>query len=123
MKTINYKLKSIPEYKGIPVPEETALQAQKFLDFILGTKQPASLAHGIIEYEYFVRPSIVENALHIVNLRDSCEVEEITKLSWQDKVYLETCLYIHKYNGDLNLKERPEFLNKIFDALKEVCEI
>jgi hypothetical protein len=122
MTNVEYTIKSLPG-KYVYIPEETALEAQKFLNFVLETKQPASLVSRVMDFTCLVRTSIADNAVHIVNMRDSGEVKNIDKLALQDKLYLETCLFIHQYNGDLNLKERPAFLNPIIDALKEVCEI
>jgi hypothetical protein len=120
IKTIVYNLKSIPD-REVPIPQETALQAQEFVDFVLQTKQPASLVSRVMDFTYLVRPSILTNAFLMVNLKDSGEVKDIEKLSLQDKLYLDTCLFIHSYNK--NSRELSDFSDSILDALKEVCEI
>ena len=112
-------LKSIPD-REVTIPQETALQAQEFVDFVLQTKQPASLVSRVMDFTYLVRPSILTNAFLMVNLKDSGEVKDIEKLSLQDKLYLDTCLFIHSYNK--NSRELSDFSDSILDALKEVCK-
>lgn len=120
MGNVEYKVKSLPG-KGVFVPEETAGKVQKFLDFVLETKQPASLVSRVMDFNYIVRPSILTNAYLMIKFKDSSEVKDIDRLALQDKLYLDTCLFIHGY--DMNSKDTPEFLNPILNALREVCEI
>jgi hypothetical protein len=122
MKNVEYKIKSLPG-KCVQVPEETAVKAQEFLDFVLEVRQPASLVSRVMDFTYIVRTSIGDNAYLMIKLKDSGEAKDAEKLALQDKLYLDTCLFIHGYNESSNSKDMPDFLNPIRDALKEVCEI